>query len=531
MGSKSDLRKIVLILIILGTIFFFIYTYNTLTPNFRTPDENCNYVFSLQYAKNGTLFYNEYLNDVANDTISPLGARIASNGNIVPGKFIGFPIYYGTFISIIGERSLPYLTPLFACIGIFFIYLLSKTLFGKKNGIITCILLLIFPPFWFWSNFPLFENVFASLFFVIGLAFFFRSLERPKLPNYILTTLFLGTTFNIRQDIIILFIPLFVILLLRLKEINLRYLLFCALIAILVISPTLILNNQLYGGYFTTGSKLNEGVFEPGINLLTSASTVAKRDIFAIAPNLAYYVEISPLYLLALIVASLFILIDGREKSSTGAFGKTYLSFILFSFVLYIVIYQMYPIGPNFDFWLPLQTSFIRYTLPLLLATLPIFSLFILRLSKLNKGKIIVLLLVSCFVVSSFTYTLSTRGLYETWEIRVEERAIQDCITENTESDSIIFIERMERSVFPDRKVIPEQRLVGDTSEERIEMMAEIAQNLLDREIPLYLFKFHHELFDDFSTVRRIFKSKDMNLKFIENNGKFGALYKIEREY
>jgi 4-amino-4-deoxy-L-arabinose transferase-like glycosyltransferase len=530
MSSKIDPRKIVFILIILGTIFFFIYTYNTLTPSFRTPDENCNYFFSLHYAQNGSLSYKEDLNDIAYNTIAPLGSRITTNGKIVPGKFIGFPIYYMPFITVIGEDILPYLTPLFACIGIFFIYLLSKTLFGEKNGIITCILLLIFPPFWFWSNFPLFETIFASLLFVIGLSYFFRSLERPILSSYILTAIFLGTAFNIRPDMVLLFIPLFIILLLKLKETNLKYLLFCILIVILVISPILILNNQLYGGYFTTGNNLNGGEFESGTNLLTIASTAAKRDIFAIVPNLAYYIEIAPLFFASLLFASLFFLVNRSEKASGSSCNKCYLLFIILSFIIYVVIYQMYP-SPNYRFGKPIQESFIRYLMPLLLSTLPLFSRVFQQLNKFDKRKIVVVLFAFIFVVSSVTYTLSDRGLYETWEIRLEESAIHDCITSNTESDSIICMGWMERTVYPDRRVIPDQRLVGNNSEEKIKMMAEIAKNLLDRENPLYLYKYRAELFDDFSTVRHIFKSKDMKLKLIENNGRYDILYKIEKEY
>jgi len=139
-----------------------------------------------------------------------------------------------------------------------------------------------------------------------------------------------------------------------------------------------------------------------------------------------------------------------------------------------------------------------------------------------------VILFLSVFVIYSFTYTLSDRGLYGTWMIRSEERIIQGCIVENTEASSIIFIGRMERAIYPSRKVIPTDRIDGDTPEEKIEMIAQISQKLLQKHVPAYLYKYHHEIFDDFSMVRHVFGSEGMKLELVEYNSRFGALYRIE---
>lgn len=115
--GKIDIKKNRFIIIVFFLIIFaFIYSYNTYTPAFITPDETLNYAFSQIYAETGNLYYEEELNSIAGGIIRPRGVKYIDN-KIISNKFIGFPFYYGTIIVLTGADLLPYLTLFFSCIG------------------------------------------------------------------------------------------------------------------------------------------------------------------------------------------------------------------------------------------------------------------------------------------------------------------------------------------------------------------------------------------------------------------------------
>ena len=174
-NSKFSDIKLLGLWFILAILFAFIYSQFTSYPAFTTPDENGNYRFSILYRETGNLYYEEDLNAIAQNTIVPTHAVVCQE-RVVPLKFIGLPIYYGS-LSAISEEVLPYLTPIIAVFGALFLYLLSKELFGRSNGIISLLLVFILPPYWYWSNYPLMENVFGSVFFTLGLVYFFKGLS------------------------------------------------------------------------------------------------------------------------------------------------------------------------------------------------------------------------------------------------------------------------------------------------------------------------------------------------------------------
>ena len=203
--------RIIGICVILAAAFTFLYSFNTYGTAFITPDETINYTFSIQYRETGQLSYEESLNDIIGpNIIRPRGVDILE-GQIVPNKFLGLPFYYGA-LSTVDDALLFLLTPLLACLGALAVLLLGKELFDRSNGVISGILLLILPVYWYWANYPLIENVFAAAVFALGLVYFFRGLRIPSLKYYAFAALFLGIAWNVRPDTVLFLIPLLLLL-------------------------------------------------------------------------------------------------------------------------------------------------------------------------------------------------------------------------------------------------------------------------------------------------------------------------------
>ena len=101
---------------------------------FFSPDENANYVFTKLYQESNQLYIFEKYNMIASDVIHPR-SYFSHEGNLKPLSFLGIIIIYGDLAKIFGQAIIPFLTPLFAALGLLFFYLLmSSLLFSKSFG-------------------------------------------------------------------------------------------------------------------------------------------------------------------------------------------------------------------------------------------------------------------------------------------------------------------------------------------------------------------------------------------------------------
>jgi len=92
-------------------------------------------------------------------------------GELKPVSFPGIILIYGKIAAIFGYRVLPYLTPLFAGLGLIFYYLLVKKIFGRKNAFISVFLLAALPPYLYYSARSMFHNVLFLVLLMGGLYF------------------------------------------------------------------------------------------------------------------------------------------------------------------------------------------------------------------------------------------------------------------------------------------------------------------------------------------------------------------------
>ncbi len=159
---------------ILATVFFIgasSYNYITQQDNFikwGSPDETANYVFAKLYGQTGEITVYEKYNLYVNDIIQPRSFR-SDFGALKPVSFLGMILIYGKIVSLTSYKVLPYLTPLFAAVGIIFYYLLIKKIFGRRNALVSAFLLASFPVYIYYSARSMFHNVLFIVLLMAGL--------------------------------------------------------------------------------------------------------------------------------------------------------------------------------------------------------------------------------------------------------------------------------------------------------------------------------------------------------------------------
>ena len=475
--TVAQKRLLATVFLIYVLSFAYIVTSHIYDPPSYSPDGTVNYLFSTLYAENGSLLYNDYLNTFGENIIRPNGVLLV-NENFVSMKFIGLPLYYGSYATIIGTNFIPYFTLIFSIIGIFFIYSLGNQLYGRTNAIMSSFLFLMLPYHLYWSFRPLMENIFGAIIFVLGIAYFFRFIRENEIKNLMLAALFLATSFNIRPDIILFLIPLVLILIINLKKIGFRVILISLIIGLITITPILLLNNDLYGGYLSTGQSTIHSI-SPG----QKSSVQALYEMALI--NLTNLSNSTPLFAF-IIMAGIFIMF---QKKSHLQSNRTYIFFIIIALIIFI---RFYLTGAAPWQGGGLRESYTRYILPLYLVSVPLllksiqnFQHFINKCNHSSKiGNKFVILLIAIFLIINIPFVFST--LDSEWSTRNKYAQITNTVSENTESNAVIFLTDFDKYVYPKRKVATIKNLLSENKEKAV---VDIMANLSKQNIPLYFYQ------------------------------------------
>jgi hypothetical protein len=489
------------ILVIFATIFFVIYSYVSFTspPKFVSPDEVTNYFFTNLYSQTGQFRYTDELNEIAMGIIHPR-STVYVDGNIIPMKFIGFPLINGTIASVLPEM-VRFLTPLLAVIGAVFLYLLVRDLYNQKLALLSFLLLLIMPPYWYWSTLAMYENIAGCFFLIISVRYFFKLLDTNEPKYFLLVGLFLGLSLFIRPEYILFAVPLLLIFLWNIKKIKKAYISLSVFSLIAALAPFFILNNELYGSPLLTGQHMH---YQWSQAIPKSSFSIA--NFFENSSNL---IDLTPLLFLCGLLG-LFYCIKKRIHLPYMAF-----------FIVWLLVPAFYflsgRIGPT-----GVHSSYVRYLLPVYLLSLPLISYFVLSL----RAKFVSVLLVFVMLIVSILTVLPV--INDNLEsVKGYDRQNSTLVNE-TQPDAVIFVEYWDKVIFPERKV----GLVKELPEEnRSEMLAEIVIELYERGVPVYLLieKNFKEVIDYEALVEELSARKYILMKNPGTNNLYGIGMAVEK--
>lgn len=524
MPTKPTLILIV-IAVIFGGVYFWLATPLEvdvdISPRFDWPDEVANYFWVKQYAQTGELAIFEPLNLVAKNQIHPRSFNVRSDGSLVPGSFLGLILFYGTLAKIFGVKAIIYFTPVLALLGVLAFFGISKIIFNEKIALLSAILMLIHPAWWYYSITSMLPNVVFVSLLLLGIYFLLRGTGKLRLWQIVASAFFTGLAVSIRPTEIVWVGVVYLIIIIYLRErLKITRLVLFLGLAFLMVLPSIYEQQILYGDFFSSGySQLYQDQ-----SVVCQACQIVKSLIlpFGFNPRLMVY-NFWNHYLARLWWLSLLIILglvayftqSGRQKIEV--FGYTLLSLFLFTWL--VVYYGSW----QFDDLLTvnlntLGLSYVRYWLPLYVLALPFIAISLLWLTSFFKNRwqniaIIILILALFYQSADLVLRKKPDSILPVRTRIAGYKEIAAEVIKLTGPDSVIVTVRKDKLFFPDRRVIHTFQALSLNSE-----LADTLLNLVEV-APTYYYALGPE-----PTLEL---ENGLKLKFVKNIGQ-EILYKIQ---
>ncbi|MDO8463522.1 MAG: hypothetical protein Q7S96_04635 [bacterium] len=276
-GSRAMLIAIA-ILVTLGTsvLSWDNLRSGDLAPRFHWPDETTNAYVAERVARGESLVVDEPRNVKAGNLIHPRTANVRADGAMVPGAYLGLPLWYGLLGRVFGARAMLFFTPLLAGLGLLAFARIVRVLWDFRTALIATLLLAFHGTLWMFTATAFLPNV--PFVVLLLLAFAVLVGHPPQLPlwkrgrvvrnppahleggrggvgGWLLGGLLIGIALTMRTHEIVWVAALGIVLAWR-QRASWRQMGAAALGIVLPFVPVLALNAQLYGSPFTTGYAL-----------------------------------------------------------------------------------------------------------------------------------------------------------------------------------------------------------------------------------------------------------------------------------
>ncbi len=474
--------------VILGTlciVFFVIYSYlplsqiiqsdipmNEIGMRFNTPDEVMNFHFTNIFVDENKMYYVEPYNIVANGVVFPRWAKPLGD-KITLGTFQGIILIYGSIAKVFSKFVIPFLTPIFAILGVLFFYGIIKLVFNKKIALISSILMLVFPGFMYYASRTMFHNVLFLSLLLGGIYFLLKLFDIDKIKSKyiysVLTGLFFGLSLITRtSEIVWVLLIVLIILGFNFKKIRWKYLLISLIIFILCFVPVLANNKVLYGSYLATGysrvvsENLEEISHAEQISLVEAVLLPFGFHPRVIVAHSIYKYFVRLFYFWIILFISGLIWFFKSEKTKNQ---RMYFWFFSVSSVFILIYYGSWFFQDSLDPRLiSVGSSYVRYFLPIYIFALPFVGFLIVKLWEIRKkvwNKALVGVLILCILGLSFNmmYSKKPESLVQIKNNLLQHRIQAKDILTKTHPDDIILTDvSNDKVVFPERKhlIIPQ---------------------------------------------------------------------------
>jgi hypothetical protein len=489
------------ILIVLGVIFFFIYSWQTFSltwPTMRShgghyisswPDAMANYFFVGKLSQNNSLSYDEPLNVIANDTVQPRSVNVFDH-KIVPTGFLGFILIIEVLGKLFGLYGLMLIISLMAVLAVGAFYGLVKRLYSERVAFMSALLLFILPPFWYYSSLPLVPNVlFLSL--VLCAYYLYFKQATNKIYYSLVSGLLFGLALIIRPTEIVWLTALAVIPVCYWREhFKIKPVLIFIGSVLLPVIILLVINQKLYGNAFYTGY-LN---LEP-----TKGDNVINRLPPELATNLSSYLAYPKLILAPfsihprliihnfnnyfikllwpwclLLLGALVIMVRQTKTSKPTRAQNIYLWTVIVVGVSLLIYYGSWLFDDKLTLRLnTIGISYVRYWLPLYVLMLPIIAYGLdkfmqrdslsftfsktlgMKAHTLSKRIVLVVVGLLLFYFSwSTVYLKPGDGLNDQAKITNSNYQLFEAMQAKVPKGAVIINDREDKILFPEYSVI-----------------------------------------------------------------------------
>ncbi|MFA6131258.1 MAG: hypothetical protein WC730_03290 [Patescibacteria group bacterium] len=459
----------------------------------NSPDERANYLFAQHISDGEAMSFSEPANTEVQGIIHPR-SMAALGEKIVPGSFLGLPVLAG-FFGFIDENLIFIVTPLLAVLAVLAWFSLVKKMFENRwLAYLASFFLAIHPAFWYYAGRPLMHNVgFVSFLILAAWVWMVKPVKNSwTFLNPLLGGFFLAWALAFRSAEAIWVLPAVIILFavgFRKKFFSFKDLLFSLGGFVVILLPFLLLNFSLYGSPFLTGYTLPASSSAvSSVVVETSWMTSIAQTIFPFGIHEMNIVQavwhygflLYPTFgLLALL--GIGVLLVGWKKESPA--WKRYFFTLLPVVCWLVVVYGSWKFNDNPDpFAITIGNSYARYWLPIFALLSPFMARAILWIAdvpypRLKQGILVVILLAS-LGASGWVVFGGEDGFIKTREHLAQNLEKKEIILAATPDNAIIIVDRADKYLFPDRRVVVPLR--SDVTYDRIDELASIA--------PLYYF-------------------------------------------
>ncbi len=444
---------------------------------FVSPDENAAYVFAKTFAETGRLSISESLNDELGGLLHPRSTT-GFGGAIVPASFIGFVVALGVVGAIFGNVAMYFVTPVLAVLAIvLWRASVSRVFKDELLADAAAFLLLIHPAFWYYTGRVMMHNVAFLALLIVGLWWCLaqplaskargRYQAQLRLVDFGLGGALFGAALIVRtSEIIWLTLALLVVFIVYRAFIGWRATATFVLGFMMALGVLGILNASTYGSPFMNGYTakypyaaivISDGeaaavIDQPKTNLLLPFG-FHERVILNNVINYGWklYPWMSVLAIVGLVLAVV-------EKHERRQLWRTLAIFTLVLATWFAIVYGSWKIIDNPDpSIISLGNSHVRYWLPLF-ALASIFGARTLVYMLGDRSKLRLAftggLAILATLLSLELVFFGHDGYQPSREALATFIVKGDRILAATETESIIIVDRADKYLFPERRVV-----------------------------------------------------------------------------
>lgn len=473
----------------LGILLFLLYSYllwGKGLPLYSWPDEMANAFFIEQFASTTSLRVEQPYDLFAHNLVTPRSMTLR-DGFLVPVGFVGLPVLYGLIAKIMGGLYV-FVTPLLAVLCVYLLYRVVSVVWDERMGIVSGLLLAVYPPFVYYASFTLLPNIAFVTALMAGLFFLLKNFyHRRYIFNYIFSALAFSVAVMIRPNELIWFgVALIALLCAYRKDIQaFDWFVFVVTSATMALIYFFI-NVQTYGSYLPSGYTTQ--ISQTG-EVQTQAWSVMKLffpfgiDLSMVWHNLVTFViPVQWPYMILAVFGIVAFLGVYKERDGYAYFGGV---MILTAYLL--IYYGSWELVDSFvGSHSQLGISYNRYWLPVGMLMIPLSAYFLVDMAKRSSRTMVGGMLVVISVLSlSIVFFHGPDSLMRIKHSLRQQERLHAQIISLTEQKSVIMTHRGDKIVFPQRQVIS-QYDPADLSGVRA---------LLAQDIPVYYLIYKDELF------------------------------------
>lgn len=426
-----------------------------LAPRFHWPDETANAYFATRVAEGESLVVPVSQNPRVGNVVHPRSVNVRGDGALVPGSFLGLPLWYGLLGRVLGARAMLFVTPLLAALGLLALAGILRAIAGVRIAMIAVVLLALHPSLWFFTATVFLPNVPFVALFLLGIA---AAMGSRAWWRWGIAGTLVGLALTMRTNELVWVGMLLAALAWRQRP-GWRTIAACGIGVALPFIPVLILNAQLYGNAFTTGyALLQNGDAAPTEFARTFLPSwlIALIAPFGWHPTSAFvrfwqYLVAPYWWFIAL--AALGVVMVGHRRRAL-ALGTI-------AFTVWLILYY-----GSWELADPLvrttnvfTISYVRYWLPIVIALAPwaaIGCVWLLDHLTRNTRALAAAFLIFTVASASLMNVINdpAEGLLRQRQAIGEHRVRARAVITATEPNAVIVSHRMDKVFFPERAVI-----------------------------------------------------------------------------